>query len=216
MKTIKMKIALLACFVMGMTALTAFGQASVGTGAQGTTYQAYLIPLPTLTLAAAGTTNFYFGYTNVTYSTNIQTGLYTNSLNGGSPGFYSVTNIFTNNAVTYPQVFFPKQERLSLEYHGNQSGSGASSTNTVTFTFAKSVTGLNGQEDTSAPFNWYTSVGATNSTCVTNIPADYIGGEGYLYLIAEQFQSTNSTLTNDISSGQTGPGIFAGIKPNAP
>jgi hypothetical protein len=208
MKTLK--IAALTLFAMVATALTAFSQSSVGTGGSGSSYTTALIPLPTFTITPASpstATNFYFGWTLITSSTNVSTGLYTNNLNGtGLGGFYGVTNITYYTNTVYPNVYFPKQERLALSYRGLQSGS----TNTVIFTFAKSVTGIGGQADTFAPFTWLCSVGPTNSTCITNLPADFLGGEGYLFLIQQQFLSTNGSLTNLDS------GIYAGLKPNAP
>ena len=201
-----------------------YSQPSVGTGAlpTGNSYQTILIPLPTsflsntVTAAAGGSTitNFYAGWTNITSVTNIQGSLYTNNLNGtGNAGFYTQTNVINYTNVIYPYVFFPKQERLALEYRGISSGG---SNAPCIFTFAKSVTGRNGQVDTSQQFTWTVPINqgvGTNTVAVTNLPADFVGGQGYLYLIQQAWGGTNvgaGNLTN------LDGGIYAGIKPNAP
>lgn len=216
-----MKIKILFSLLM-VAALAAVAQPSVGTGVTPAgSYQSVLIPLPspflsnTVTGAAGGawTTNFYSGYTNVTYATNIVGSLYTNNLNGtGLAGFYTTTNIVGYTNTIYPSIYLPKQERLALEYRGVDSGG---SNAPCIFTFAKSVTGRNGYPDTSAQFTWTIAVNQTNAptVAVTNLPADFLGGEGYLYLIQQSWGGTNlgaGNLTN------LDGGIYTALKPNAP
>jgi hypothetical protein len=212
----------LACLtVLCLFGFNAHGQGSpgVGTGGGGSTaYTLTQIPLPVATMTnnvagvSAGTvTNFYFGYTNFTYFTNIYGPTYTNNLtNSGAPGFIFVTNVVTNATVTYPSVFFPRQSRLALEYNGQCSGSGAGSN--LVLTFARSVTGFNGKEDQESQFNWAFSVGNTNTTAETNLPADFLGGAGYLYLIQMQWLATNGVVGGVLTNNY----LYSALKPNAP
>lgn len=208
-----LKVAGVAALTVGAT-LTAFGQASVGTGGNsGSTYQPIFVPLPAATLATGAGTNFYNGWTAITSATNIQGSLYTNNLNGtGLAGFYSVTNIVFYTNTTFAKIFFPKQSRLSLEWAGAPSASGE----TNIFTFAKSVTG--NAPDMTSQFSW--AIGfpggvGTNTIAVTNFPADFLGGEGYLFCINQTNSSGSGTITNTDTLGGV-PGFYWGSKPNAP
>lgn len=227
-----LKILFLSCLALGATALTAFSQASVGTAGSGSSYTANFLPfypnsfnptnaalqtiftVPASAPPANGTNLMPFlGWTNTTYLTNNQGPLYTNNLNGtGSPGFYTNVVIITNNSVTYPQIYIPKQSRIALEYVGTVNGAG-SPTNLI-FTFARSVTGRNGLPDTSHTIPW--SVMVSNNAAgqwtvgVTNFSADSIGGEGYLDLVGEFWQSTNGTILTNYDGG-----LYYGLKPNS-
>ncbi len=204
----KLKITLIALFAL---TISAFSQPSVGTGTSPANgYTTYLIPLPTATLAAAGSTNFYNGWSSTTIFTNTYV-LYTNINNAGNPGFITNTVYTTNTSSVYPSVYFPKQERLAFEYRGVGSGGATATNGQVQFTFAKSVTGRSGQADTSQQFTWNLLINqSTNNTiAVTNFSADFLGGEGYVFLIQQTWLGTN-VLTN------VDGGIYVGFKPNAP
>jgi hypothetical protein len=197
---------LLTCFALGATALTAFSQPSVGTGGANQTYSSQTIALPYSTLAAGTTTNIGLGWSSSTTYTNT-TILYTNNTGSGYGGYVTNTVITTNTTTVYPMMYVGLQKDLAV---GRQFWSSGFGTDTVTF--ARSIDGTVSNEDTVNTFS--ISATASNTTQVnfsTNLPETWIGGYGWVTIVSDSWQATNSaTLTNPVAGG-----IQYGIKRGA-
>ena len=121
------------------------------------------------------------------------------------------TNVvtITNTTVVLPLVFcgFEKDKTIGMSFTASAAG-------TNTLVWARSLDGTPANAELNNEFSMTLGVAAAAGTPVTfytNLPSTFIGGDGYVILVSNNWFSASGILTN----GFGGAGIQYGIKRGA-